>query len=84
MKYKKIDKVPIFKKRRNDLRSFFESFLEKKIPWVEVLYAPGEYKTPRSAYSSLWKSAKKNKYPVAVRYYHQKIYLVNETLQENE
>lgn len=84
MKYKKIDKVPIFKKRRNDLRSFFESFLEKKIPWAEVIYAPGEYKTPKSAYSSLWESAKKNKYPVAVRYYKGKIYLVNETLQEDE
>lgn len=84
MRYTKVDKIPKPRKTKNDLKNFFQSFLDKNIQWAKVLYAPYEYASVKSAYNVLHRAAKREKFPVTVRMYKSEIYLINDKLNSEK
>lgn len=56
-------------------QAILEEFLKMNTPAV-TLDIGNEWKSPKSAYNSLWKSAKRFGYPVLVRTVQGKVYLI--------
>lgn len=56
-------------------QAILEEFLKMNTPAIK-LDIGNEWKTPRSAYNSLWKSAKRFGYPVRVSMAHGEVYLI--------
>lgn len=80
MRYTMVESIPKSRKTNNDLENFFMAFLNKKIPFAKVLYAPHEYSSVKSAYNTLYKSARLRKLPIIVRMRNSEIYLINNEL----
>lgn len=67
MKLKAVDNVPEwFRRPRYKLEAVFEEFMRMNVKVVKVDLKEGEYKTPKAAYTVLYKAAKRYAVPVKV------------------
>lgn len=76
MFYTKIEKLPNGKRRRSNLRVFFDEFMSENIKIAKLNFDDGTYCSAKSAQNTLTQSAKRRGYPIDVEIINGEVYLI--------
>lgn len=74
MKLVKVNEVP--KRTNHDLQSYIAEFMEMNTKFVQVEFAPKEYKSANSAQSSFCQAILRTKAPIKTSIRNEKLYLI--------